>query len=355
VFGLEISLAGFRGIWQIESVMKLNGTIPAGRNHPSDKDNLATHSGGKMESASARPVALALAALGTGLFLAGVGITAIFFHRQNQPATGLTSVGETNATATKSTNKTKPTVSLTATTVAVLQDLASPIEIRFYSLLDPKTVPDSTKDFAGRAERLTEAYQQQGNGKIKFVSTGTLSDANAKAAAADGISAFNREKGDACFLGIAVVGNGRTVSLARLTPDFEPALESDITRAIQQVAESQPPGQVKQATVTPDPEALAAVRRIIPNPDAVTVEDGASKIRQAHLNELADTVLEMETKLKAAQDAFRQAETNQSEADQQAARAQIQKLEAEKSEKLRGLFAKSQAEVEAFKFLKAAH
>jgi hypothetical protein len=352
---LEISLAGFWGVWQIEFVMKLNGTVPAGRNHRSDNDNLAMHSRGNMESASARPAALALAALGTGLFLAGVGVTAIFFHRQNQPETGPAPVVETNVTAVKSANKTQPTIALKATTVAVLRNLASVIEIRCYSLLDPKTVPDSTKDFAGRAERLVEAYQQQGNGKIKLVLTDTLSDASAKAAAADGISAFNREKGDACFLGIAVVGNGRTVSLPQLAPDFEPALESDITRAIEQVAQSLPPGQVKQASGAPAPETLAAVRRIIPNPEAVSVEDGASRIRQAHLDELADTVLEMETKLKAAQDAFRQAETNQSEADQQAARAQIQKVEAEKSEKLRALFAKSQAEVEAFKFLKAAH
>ena len=210
------------------------------------------------------------------------------------------------------------------------------------------------KAFAGRAGHLLAQYQEQANGKIKVVTTDTLSDANAKAAAADGIKAFNLEKGDACFLGIAVVGNKQKVTLSQLSPDFEPALESDVTRAIQQVSESQVSGQSAPVAATaPDPEMIAAVKKAVTNIDAVSLEEGASIIRQANLNELAETVLDADNKIKAAEEAFHQAQTNQSEADQQAARAQIQQLQAEQAAKLKKLFAKTQAEVQAFQQLKS--
>jgi hypothetical protein len=238
--------------------------------------------------------------------------------------------------------------------MTLLKGLATPVEIHFYSILDPATVSEAMKAFAGRVGHLLAQYEQQGNGKIKLVTIDTTSDANAKAAAADGIKAFNLEKGDACFLGIAVVANKQKATLSHLSPDFEPALESDVTRAIQQVYESPLPGHAAPVTTAaPDPETIAAVKKAVTNIDAVSLEEGASIIRQANLNELADTVLEMDNKVKAAEQTFLQAQTNQSEADQQAARAQIQQLQAEQAAKLKKLFAKTQAEVQAFQQLKS--
>ncbi len=243
---------------------------------------------------------------------------------------------------------------LTPTTIALLQHLSSPVEIHFYSILDP-AISDSVKVLAGQARRLLNQYQQQANGKIKLVSTDTPSDANAKAATADGIKAFNLDKGDACFLGIAVSCNGQKAGLPQLSPDFEPALESDLTRAIQQVCNAQLPGHGPATNAAPEPEIVAAVKKAVTNIDAVSVEEGSTLIRQANLNELADTVLDMDTKIKAEEQEFRQAETNNSEVDQQAARAKIQQLQAEQAEKLKKLFGKTQAEVQAFQQLKAGH
>ena len=101
---------------------------------------------------------------------------------------------------------------LSDSTKAVLQRLNSPLEIRFYSLLDPASVPDSLPAFAGRVDQLLSAYEQEANGKLKVSPLNTQSPANANAALADGIKPFNLEKGDACFLGIAVASQARKES-----------------------------------------------------------------------------------------------------------------------------------------------
>jgi hypothetical protein len=327
--------------------MKLSGTKTSETHHSQIKNNGVLPACRGTEAGSARPIVLGMA-----LFLVGVGVSALLFYHRSEPSTA-TQPTETNTVSANSAARETP---LTPTTIALLKSLASPVEIHFYLILDPATASQATKAFAGRAGHLLEQYQQHGNGKIKLVSTDTLSDANAKAAAADGIKAFNLEKGDACFLGIAVVCNKQKAALSQLSPDFEPALESDITRAIQQVCESQPPGHAAPvATPAPDPEMIAAVKKAVTNIDAVSAEEGASIIRQANLDELAGTVLDMDTKIKAAESAYQQAETNHSEADQQAARAQIQQLQAEQAAKLKKLFAKTQAEVQAFQLLKAGH
>jgi hypothetical protein len=327
--------------------MKFGGTRTSGTHHSQSQSNGVLPERRGREAGSARPIVLGLA-----LFLAGVGVSALLFYRSSS-STATQPTAETNAPGASTAARETP---LTPTTLALLKSLASPVEIHFYSILDPATVPEAMKAFAGRAGHLLEQYQQQANGKIKLVSTDTPSDANARAAAADGVKAFNLEKGDACFLGIAVTCNKQKAALSQLSPDFEPALESDVTRAIQQVCESQLPGHAAPvATAAPDPEMIAAVKKAVTNIDAVSAEQGASIIRQANLDELAATVLDMETKIKAAESAYQQAETNHSEADQQAARAQIQQLQAEQAAKLKKLFAKTQAEVQAFQQLKAGH
>src|SRR5262249_35342495 len=108
-------------------------------------------------------------------------------------------------------------------------------------------------------------------------------------------------------------------------------------------------------TAAPDPELIAAVKKAVTNIDAVSAEQGAGIIRQANLDELAETVLDMDSKIKAAEQAYQQEETNHSEADQQTARAQLQQLQAEQAAKLKKLFAKTQAEVQAFQQLKVGH
>src|ERR1041385_2398071 len=84
-------------------------------------------------------------------------------------------------------------------TGAVLNGLKSPIEIRFYSLLDPASTPESLRAFAERVNQLLAEYERAGNGKVRVVRFDEMTDENAKAAAADGVHSFNREKGEASY------------------------------------------------------------------------------------------------------------------------------------------------------------
>ena len=134
-------------------------------------------------------------------FLAGAALSAIWFSRG-----GLASRGAVPA------RRTRP-VALSDATKAVLQHLDSPVEIRFYSLLDASSVPDSVQAFAGRVDQLLAQYEQVAGDRLRVIRCDSLSSANANAAQADGISAFNIDKGDSCFLGIAVVCGGQKESL----------------------------------------------------------------------------------------------------------------------------------------------
>src|SRR5262247_1618718 len=52
------------------------------------------------------------------------------------------------------------TPTLTESTKAVLRRLDSPLEIRFYSILDPATIPNGVTAFSARVNQLLAAYQQ---------------------------------------------------------------------------------------------------------------------------------------------------------------------------------------------------
>jgi hypothetical protein len=57
---------------------------------------------------------------------------------------------------------------LSASTKAVLQRVDSPVEIRFYSVLDPTTTTDSLRDFAGRVNQLLSEFERQaGSSKVR--------------------------------------------------------------------------------------------------------------------------------------------------------------------------------------------
>ena len=82
------------------------------------------------------------------------------------------------------------------------------MEIRFYSVLPPGSAPESLQDFSRRVDHLLSEFQSANDGKIHVIRNSSTSEANADAAAADGIHPFNLDKGDACFLGITVVERG---------------------------------------------------------------------------------------------------------------------------------------------------
>jgi Sec-independent protein translocase protein TatA len=284
----------------------------------------------------ARIVALMLACLAAGL-AGGAFLTSQFEFRHGQQ----TLSGQAPA--------------LSAPTTTALQHLGVPLEIRFYSSLDAATVPPSTPAFVKRVEQLLSRFEQEAGGKLKVVRRDFQPNSGSeKAALGDGIKPFNIEKGDACFLGIAVVGKEHKESLERLDPEWEQALEFDLARAIARAAQAE--RQPEPILVTPrsGPPPIEEVKRVIPDLEAVSLEEGIRLLRKAAVDEFTRAAQEMQTRIQQARLNLLEAQTNHSEAEQQAAMKQLEQLQAEQTDKLQQLAARSQAQVQALKRLKGA-
>jgi hypothetical protein len=240
---------------------------------------------------------------------------------------------------------------LSEATQAVLQRLNSPVEIRFYSLLDPASVSDSGREFSARVDQLLAQYEQEAGGKIKVARINSFSSSTANAASADGIQPFNLDKGDACYLGIAVVRGKERESLSSLQPEWEQALEPDLTRAIARaIRDDSPVASAPRA----DTVTLEKVRKLIPNLDSVSVEEGTKILRQSALAQFRQSVDETQARIKEAEDRFLQAQAANSEDGQDAARKEIQQIQADQSASIRRLTAASQAQINALQQIKGA-
>ncbi len=270
-------------------------------------------------------------------FLLGVGATVLWFHRSAVP--GWSSGGKTLA--------------LTDATRTILANLPQPVEIRFYSVLDVTNLPPSVPALSAHVDKLLNAYEAAAHGNLKVTRFQSDSDATADAAAADGMKGFNREKGSVCYLGIAVAQDGRKEVLPHLSPEWQPALESDLTRAIARVAEP-----VRTATapaaVEVDPAIKEQVRRTIPNIDSVSLEDGTRLLRENALKEFQTAAQDFQKQIEQAEQQLKQAQANGSAADQQAAMQHLQQIQAQQSEKLKEIAARSQAQIHALQQLKGS-
>lgn len=247
-----------------------------------------------------------------------------------------------------------PASLLSDSTRAALGRLESPLEIRFYALLDPATVPDSVTAFAGRVGQLLSAYQQEAGGKIKTTSVTSQSNPNANAALADGITVFNLDKGAACYLGIALALSGRKETLAHLSPEWEQALEPDLTRAIIRLVDVPRFITVPTAVSQINTAAVQEVRALIPDLAAVSVQAGKQILQDAAYKEFAAAAKEMETQVQAAEERVTQAKNGGTDAERQAALQHLQQVQAEQNEKLKAIAARSKAQIDTFQQLKAA-
>ena len=269
------------------------------------------------------------------VFVAGMALSATWFYVRNSHGAKATTGAES---------------ALSGNTEAVLQNLQSPVVIRYYSLLDPASVPEPTRAFANRVSQMLSNYEQQAKGRIKVVRYDSQSNSNANAALADGIKPFNLDKGDGCYLGVTVDRDGQKQTLPYLSPEWEQALEFDLTRAIAR------PDAPKPAPPPPptDTAAVDAVKQAIPNPDAVSLEDGTRMLRSRALAEFAQATQDMEAAVKAAQQNLLQAQNGQSDAERQAALKALQQVQADETEKLKQIAANSKAQIDAFTQMKSA-
>jgi hypothetical protein len=290
------------------------------------------------ERAGARTIVLFLT-----VFLLGIAVSASWFYSHSKR----------NSNAAHSEPGGSPSVLLSASSKAVLGRLDSPLEIRFYAVLDPATVPGSVTAFAARMDQLLSAYQQEAGGKIKVTRFDSQSNLSPNAAAADGLRAFNLDKGDACYLGLALAYKGRKESLPHLSPEWEQALEPDLTRAIARLLDSVQPIPVPLAVSQMNTVAVQEVRALIPNLTNVSVEAGKQLLQDAAVSDFTAAVKEMESQVKQAEQRFAQAQNGGSAADLQAARKYLQQVQAEQTERLKQIAAKSKAQIDAFQQLKA--
>jgi hypothetical protein len=278
------------------------------------------------------------------IFFLGIAVSAfLFYSASKHGAAGVN--GETSDT---------PTVVLSESTRAVLGRLDSPLEIRFYALLDPATVPGSVTAFAGRVDQLLSAYQQQAGGKIKVTRVNSQSNADANAAVANGITVFNLDKGDACYLGVTLLLNGKKETLPHLSPEWEQALEPDLTRAIVRLLDATRTFTVPVAVSQMNTNAIQEVKALIPTLSDVSVEAGKQILRDAALKDFTAAVDEMQRQVKEAEQRLSQAQNGGTDAEQEAARKHLQQVQAEQTEKLKQIAARSGAQIDTFQQLKAA-
>jgi len=265
--------------------------------------------------------------------VAVAGIAAYQYHRNQQAHTAIAPA----------------TPVLSPGTTSVLHGLKAPVEIRFYALLDPQTTSESLRAFAGRVNGLLTEYEQSGNGKIRVVRFEEMNDANSQSAAADGIHSFNRDKGDACYLGITAVRDGQKESLTELSPDWETALESDLSRVMARLNETTAPGAIA-ANVAVD--ELAAARKAMdsnPRLASATPEQSTQILRDQALAEFKTAVAEMQSQTAAAEQRLAQGSASAAEIA-----SEIQKIQAAQTARMQEITARLHNELAALAQMKTA-
>jgi ABC-type uncharacterized transport system involved in gliding motility auxiliary subunit len=243
-------------------------------------------------------------------------------------------------------------MALSPGTKAVLRSLHAPVEIRFYSLLDPDTMTEPVQTLANRLEQLLAEYQRQSGGQIQVTRYTSRSDMNA--ASADGLKPFNLDKGEPCYLGLAVVHAGQQEALPRLSPEWEHALESDLSRVIARLVSASSAVSASAMAPVIDPSTTAEVKRLIPNFMSVSLEEGSRILRETALQDFTTAATEMELQLKEAGQRVSPTGNELSEAERDAAVKYMQRVQAEQAAKLKNIAARSAAQIEALRQLKEA-
>lgn len=307
-----------------------------------DSGNIKFEGRGATRAASRVGLVVLLAA---GFALAGGG----FWYWRQAPR----SVVETVAAPA-------PSVVLSAPTLKILAGLGAPVELRFFVPTEVSALPAALRDYVTRVESLLAEYERVAAGQLRVRKSDPQFDAAAKAAAgAAGVVPFASESGEIVYLGLTVGNGARIEAITPLAPEWEAALESDVSRAIGRVA-ANPASAVRSVGATPaapapiDPVISEELLRTFPNLAAQTFDDTAKVLRERTLVEFKTAVAEMQLKVAAAQQALAAAQANNSEASQQAALKSFQEVQAGQTEKLKAITARLQERLEVLERLKTA-
>jgi hypothetical protein len=275
------------------------------------------------------------------VFAVGTGLSALWFLR---------SPASRNANGPGEISAAQPG-GISEGTRSILSRLKAPVEIRYYTLLDPASVPETARAFADRVEQLLAQYQQGAEGKLKVTRFKSLTDSGTNAAA-DGLTPFNMDKGDACYLGLVVLEKGRKEVLSLLLPEWESAVEPDLSRAIERADRGADAGLAVASAMSP--AVVEEVKRALPKWDSVSVEDGTKMLRAASLAEFKAALDQSQAQLQAAEQQLTRAQNGGSEAEQQAAMRRLQQVQSEQTEKLKEISLRAETQVRAFQQLRGS-
>lgn len=266
------------------------------------------------------------------VFGLGVAVSAYWFHRPNRTA----------VTA-------EAGILLSPGTQTVLQELKQPVTVRLYSVLN-SSAPASLQELSDRIDRLLTAYQQAAPGKLVFE---PQTNATAQAAQDAGLNGFDLDQGPGDYLGLTVSCGNKQEVLAQLAPQWEPALEADVSRAIQRVGEQPSHPPMAAPTVPTDAATMEDLRRRIPGLGSISLEDGLRRLREDSVREFTAAVTDLQAQVTQAQARVAAAKAGGSAAEQDAALKQLQTIQTTQAQQLKELAANAQARIEAFKKLKA--
>lgn len=253
-----------------------------------------------------------------------------------------------------------PAIVLSQSTARILAGLDTTIHLHLFAPADPSALPATLNGFVTRVESLLAEYERTAAGKLRVTKSDPQSDAAAKAAAgAAGVVPFAIENGEIVYFGLTVGNRGRTESISPLAPEWEAALESDLSRAIKRLSASavSPALPVAQPMPTPTPIDLAISEELLktfPNLGSQSFEDAAKILRKSAMEDFKSAVAEMQAKVLAAQNDLAAAQENKSEAEQQAALKAYQQIQSQQNTKLQEIPARLQARIEVLRRLKDA-
>jgi hypothetical protein len=272
--------------------------------------------------------------LSATFFLVGAGVTGLLLRH---PHGGVSQAG------------------LAAPVQSMLGHLSAPVTLRYYSLLPTAGADPALLAFAGRVEQMLEDMQATSDGKIQITRIENQGEKNANAATAEGIQPFNLDKGSAYFLGLTVTSQDHKETFARLEPEWEPALQYDLARAIQRVTVVPPPPPPPPEVAKPSPEIISSVQRLIPDVSAVSVADADRLFLDDYLSQSTAASQEFKAKLSEAAKQVDQVRDQGSAADIEAARSHLLKVELDQGDKLKALGARLNIQMAVFRQMKATN
>ncbi|MCS1408709.1 MAG: hypothetical protein M2R45_01885 [Verrucomicrobia subdivision 3 bacterium] len=118
----------------------------------------------------------------------------------------------------------------------ILQEIDTPVDIRFYATRDDKIMPPQLKTYVRRVEDLLDEFRQNSGGNIEIMKFDPEPDSDAEdSARQDGVEGQAQSLTDRIYLGLAVSMLEETVAIPFLDPSKERQLEYEIARAISQV------------------------------------------------------------------------------------------------------------------------